>query len=165
MSNFDIIIKKVLINEGGYSFRKDDPGGETKYGITAKTAYSHGYQGEMKDLTLEFAKKVYKASYYNKLYDEIADIVVAYKIFDAGVNMGVSHAVILMQSIVATKEDGVFGRITLNALNTLIKAQGGEYVVNEYCVAMKVRYSHLISRNSNLAVFQNGWYKRAESKL
>ena len=60
MSRFDRCVNKVIELEGGYSDHSCDRGGKTKYGITQRTAREHGYTGDMRDLTLEEAKDIYK---------------------------------------------------------------------------------------------------------
>lgn len=42
------ILGAVYAHEGGYVNDPADPGGETNYGVTAKTARAHGYKGDMR---------------------------------------------------------------------------------------------------------------------
>src|SRR5207302_958519 len=68
MATFDKAIGTVLEHEGGYSFDPNDPGGETKYGISRKA-----YPGlDVKALTLDQAKAIYKRDYwiYSRIQDE-----------------------------------------------------------------------------------------------
>ena len=51
-TTFDQVIDRVLAHEGGYVNDPDDPGGETKYGISKK-AYP---KIDIKNLTKEEAK-------------------------------------------------------------------------------------------------------------
>ncbi len=55
MKSKDKIFDEVLGKEGGYVNHPDDKGGPTKWGITEKVARSHGYRGDMGDLTREQA--------------------------------------------------------------------------------------------------------------
>lgn len=65
------IIASVILVEGNYSNDPDDPGGETKYGITAKVAREYGYTGTMQDLSIEEANKIYSTLYiYNPGFDK-----------------------------------------------------------------------------------------------
>ena len=75
--------------EGGYSDDPDDRGGKTKFGITEATARRLGYKGDMKDLTLDQAKKLYYDHYWKCWnYDKIEDERIATEMFDQAVNMG-----------------------------------------------------------------------------
>ena len=62
MKNFNEIIEQVLEHEGGYVNDPKDLGGETKYGITKRF-----YPGvNIKELTKEKAKQIYKDDYWDK---------------------------------------------------------------------------------------------------
>ena len=82
--NFDEAIKFVLKWEGGYSNDPNDPGGETKFGIS-KRSYP---ELDISKLTLKQAKEIYYQNYWLKAgCDELPfpfDIIV----FDTAVNMG-----------------------------------------------------------------------------
>ncbi|MEJ2768119.1 glycosyl hydrolase 108 family protein [Mycetohabitans sp. B46] len=43
MNTFD----RLIGNEGGYSDRRQDPGGETRWGVTRRAALAWGYAGPM----------------------------------------------------------------------------------------------------------------------
>ena len=85
---FEDALKFVLKWEGGYSNDPNDPGGETKFGIS-KRSYPNL---DIKNLTLEQAKEIYLQNYWLKAdCDKLTsplDIIV----FDTAVNMGVSRA-------------------------------------------------------------------------
>ena len=85
---FEDALKFVLKWEGGYSNDPNDPGGETKFGISKK---AYPYE-DIKNMTLERAEKIYYENYWLKAgCDKLTsplDIVV----FDTAVNMGVSRA-------------------------------------------------------------------------
>jgi len=54
---FDTAFERLIGHEGGYVNHPDDPGGETNWGITLRTAREQGYTGEMRDLTRGEAKR------------------------------------------------------------------------------------------------------------
>lgn len=114
MSNFDRAFDLLLAHEGGYSDQKADPGGKTKFGITEAVARQYGYRGEMKDLPVEMAKAIYKGQYWDDLYDQLP-FMVAFNVFDGGVNSGVSRSVKWLQKSVGVSQDGLFGPNTLAA--------------------------------------------------
>ncbi len=61
--NWEKAISFVLKWEGGYSNDPYDSGGETKYGIS-KRSYPNL---DIKNLTLEQAKEIYKRNYWDKI--------------------------------------------------------------------------------------------------
>ena len=85
---FEDALKFVLKWEGGYSNDPNDPGGETKFGIS-KRSYPNL---DIKNLTVKQAKEIYFQNYWLKAgCDKLTsplDIIV----FDTAVNMGVSRA-------------------------------------------------------------------------
>jgi lysozyme family protein len=89
------LIFELIVREGRYSNRKDDAGGETKFGITKKTARRNGYGGEMKELTREQARKIYESIYWEPIKgDEISAINddLIEELFDTAVNCGPEQA-------------------------------------------------------------------------
>ena len=88
MSNFDVAMAFVRKWEGGYVFDKDDPGGETKYGIS-KRAYPNE---DIKNLTRERAEILYRRDYWDKLNLEKYPQDKAIALFNVAVNMGVGRA-------------------------------------------------------------------------
>ena len=84
--SFEKIIEFTLLWEGGYSFDKSDPGGETHFGIS-KRAYP---DLDIAGLTLEDVKLIYKRDYWDKVakgeYDDL-DMCA----FDTCVNVGVNR--------------------------------------------------------------------------
>lgn len=87
-ADFEKAFNFVIEWEGGYVNDPNDPGGETKYGISSRS-YP---QLDIKNLTLYDAKGIYYRDYWVKSgCDELTpplDII----IFDTSVNMGVSRA-------------------------------------------------------------------------
>lgn len=113
MNAFEEAFRLVIGHEGGYSNDPKDPGGETKYGIS-KRSYSHIDIGA---LTLDGARRIYKADYWDKIHGDDLDPGLALVAFDAAVNNGVSQSIRWLQGAVGVKQDGVIGPATLNALS------------------------------------------------
>lgn len=88
MDNFDRCIPFVLKWEGGYVNHPDDPGGETKYGIS-KRAYP---DLDIKSLTLDDAKSIYRRDYWDASNCDSFDLPLAVVVFDSAVNCGVGRA-------------------------------------------------------------------------
>lgn len=89
--NFKECVDFVLEHEGGYVWHKDDPGGETNWGITRRTAeWALGHPVDMKTLTRETAEKIYEMKYWGQFADLPAGLDLC--AFDFGVNAGPRRA-------------------------------------------------------------------------
>lgn len=91
--NFDKAFDFVLLWEGNYSNDANDPGGETKYGIS-KRAYPNL---EIKELTVADAKEIYKTDYWQKCGCDNLEYPIDIIVFDTAVNMGVGRAKIILE--------------------------------------------------------------------
>lgn len=88
-TDFERALKFVLRWEGGYVNDPNDPGGETKYGIS-KRAYPHE---DIKNMTLERATKIYYENYWLKAGCNSLPFPFDIVVFDTSVNMGRRRAV------------------------------------------------------------------------
>lgn len=116
---FDIAFEKLLKHEGGYSNHVADPGGKTRYGVTEAVAREVGYKGDMRDLPLDLAKRIYKDKYWDAVQAENLPADVRYPLFDAAVNSGPSQAAKWLQRACGVNDDGVIGPQTIRAANAL----------------------------------------------
>lgn len=171
MANFNHAIEKTLKLEGGYANDSNDAGGETNYGITEAVARSYGYSGEMKDLDLVTAKGIYKTRYWDKLkLDEIESQPIAEKLFDVGVNCGVSKAASIVQRALNmlnryqkdwenVKIDGRIGPVTARTINKAAERRAGNILkaVNIFQGSHYVKLAENPNRKD--ALFINGWLK------
>lgn len=108
MSNFDKCFANVIGLEGGYTDDPQDPGGETKYGISKR---SHPAE-DIKNLTLERAKEIYRREYWEKIRGDMIPEPLDAFVFDAAVNQGVSAAIKMLQKALSIAQDGIFGITT-----------------------------------------------------
>ena len=166
---FERAFERVIIFEGEYSDDPLDSGGRTKYGITEAVARNFGYEGEMKDLSLEKAKMIYKKGYWNKnRCDEFASYKMAELVFDCGVNMGNNTAILLLQraynllSERGIEEDGLIGPETLNAVNTFKYERDLAFW---YLVFRVERYKNIVKNNSSQRRFIRGWGRRVQALM
>lgn len=81
-------IEMVIRHEGGFAHHPADPGGPTNYGITKRTARSHGYHGAMRDFTKADALRVYSDLWEASGVAHIDDHVLAAQVFDAYIAHG-----------------------------------------------------------------------------
>jgi lysozyme family protein len=88
MNLFDHCVTLILKEEGGYVNHPNDPGGETKYGISKR---SHP-NVDIKNLTVEQAKEIYRVNYWNRISADKLPPDLALIAFDCAVNQGVGRA-------------------------------------------------------------------------
>lgn len=159
-NNFQLAFNRVINHEGGYSDNPKDPGNwtggavkkgllkGTKYGIAAVSYPSL----DIKNLTLEEAKNIYKKDYWDKNNLDLFDKILAFQIFDAAVNHGNKQAVKFIQSLVGVTEDGILGSVTANA----IKSENQKKLAIDYVASRIAFYTKLKTFNS----FGKGWMNR-----
>ena len=87
MSLFHSIIPFIIQHEGGYVNHPNDPGGETKYGIS-KRSYPHL---NIKDVTLQDAVRIYYEDYWEDSWNKLG-FPLAACMLDTAVNMGKKRA-------------------------------------------------------------------------
>lgn len=112
---FDEAFAKLIGFEAGYVNDPQDPGGETKYGIS-KRSYP---REDIAALTLDRAKEIYRRDFWNKAGCEVVPVEIKYELFDCAANSGVDQAVKLLQRVVGTTEDGLLGPRTLRAAQSM----------------------------------------------
>jgi len=159
---FDAAFKKVIMLEGGYVNNPLDPGGKTKYGITERTARAHGYEGKIRDLTLEWAKQIYKKSYWDTLrLDEINDPHIQFELFDTGVNCGTRRALKFTQQAYnllvkgsPLVVDGLIGKRTILAIN---RYKYPNRIVKLANALQAKYYLELAEGNEKFEAFIFGW--------
>ena len=113
--DFDTAFDKLIGHEGAYSNNAADPGGETMWGVTAKVARVNGYTGEMRYLSRDTAKAIYKRLFWDAVKADQLPDEVRYPLFDAAVNSGVGQAIKWLQRAVDTVDDGILGPVTIAA--------------------------------------------------
>ena len=158
LTTFDEIIELTLEHEGGYVHDPKDLGGETNFGI-AKRFYP---DVDIKNLTVEGAKEIYKKDYWDKNKVDALPDNLKHIFFDMCVNQGRGAAVKILQRAINGKGgkiavDGGFGPGTKAAL-----AKYNPSVDRVRCYRLK-HYYDLVNRKPEQERFIFGWYKRALS--
>jgi lysozyme family protein len=112
---FDQAFERLIGHEGGYVNHPNDPGGETKYGISRRA-----YPGEdIAGMTLERAKAIYRRDYWGPAGCDAVPDSVKFDLFDTAVNSGVIAAIRMLQRAAGERADGVIGSHTLLAAQTM----------------------------------------------
>ena len=123
--NFENAFERLIGHEGGYSTDRNDPGNwtggkvgsgtlkGTKYGIAANTYPSL----DIKNLTIEQAKAIYKKDWWDKLGADQLHPSIVYQLWDFAVNAGKNRAIRELQQAVGVPDDGIIGPKTIAAVN------------------------------------------------
>lgn len=109
--NFDGCMVELFRHEGGYVNHKQDPGGETNYGISKRSYPSLNIKG----LTKAAAKQIYKRDFWDKVRGDELPTGLDNVTFDPAVNSGPSRGVKWLQAALGVQQDGVIGPATLTA--------------------------------------------------
>lgn len=157
MMNFDTAFDRLIGHEGGYVNHPDDPGGETNWGITLRTAREAGYTGSMRTLTREQAREIYRAAYWGRAKAEQYDGAIAFQVFDAAVNHGIGQAIRFLQRAVGVADDGIVGPATLVAVRAVPVAN----VLARFNAERLDFYAKL----STWPAFGKGWARRVAGNL
>lgn len=151
--NFDDAFTKLLGHEGGYVNDPRDPGGETKFGISKRA-----YPGvDIKALTLEQAKAIYKRDYWDRAQCDALPPVVAFQVFDTAVNSGIGQSIRFLQRAVGVADDGQAGPLTVSAVRRL----DAESVVARF----NGQRLDFMTKLSTWDVFGKGWARRIAKNL
>jgi lysozyme family protein len=162
---FDYAIGFILNHEGGFQCDPDDSGnwtggkcgvGElkgTKYGIAA-ASYP---RLDIKNLTLESAKNLYRSDYWNRAFD-VLDRRVGAKLFDIAVNCGTGTAAKILQRACSVVDDGAVGPKTITAAQAMVPIA----LLTAICIKQKAYYTAIILKDPRKAKYEKGWFKRAE---
>ena len=148
-------IKKVIEREGGYVNDPDDPGGETKYGISKK-AYPNV---DIENLTVDDAVELYKDDYWLPAKIERLPDKLQGQYFDMVVNQGIAKSSKILQRACNGKNkdkikvDGKVGPNTIKATARLESDRLRAYRIMEY--------ARLALTRPELEKYYYGWVKRA----
>lgn len=144
---------RILSSEGGYSNHKDDPGGETKWGISKRSYPSL----DIKNLTVLDACEIYKRDYLEPLRWREYHEGVGFQLLDLAVNSGVRQAIKLLQKAIAVKQDGIIGPNTIRRLNSLSES--------DLIFLLLAERIDLLTDLPTWNSFGRGWMKRIASNL
>ncbi len=161
------IIDGVIAREGRV-FTNDpaDRGGPTKFGITQKALAA--WRGaavtaaDVEALTEDEARKIYEREYVARPgFERIIDDKLRALVVDSGVLHGPAAATKMLQQAVRVNDDGILGRVTLQAIEDL-----GASVVYRRVAVQRIRFlGRLVTDRPDQARFCAGWMNRATEFL
>lgn len=149
---FDQAVEKVLAHEGGFVDHPDDPAGATRWGITEAVARRVGYRGNMRDLPVDLAKRIYREDYWNAVRADELPAEIRYVVFDAAVNSGPRQSIQWLQQALAVPADGVLGPITMGKAH-----QADPEQLRRACLASRLRF---MTNLTTWPSFGRGWARR-----
>lgn len=151
--NFDTAFDRLIGHEGGYTPGKDDPGGETNWGIS-KRSYP---DLDIKALTREDARQIYLRDFWNRIHaDELHDGV-AFQGFDFAVNSGIETAVRKLQAALRVADDGYWGPVTAAAAKAMSES--------DQIMRLNAQRLRFMARLSNWSNASRGWARRIAGNL
>lgn len=157
---FDLMFNHLINAEGGYQCDPDDRGNWTsgvigkgelkgsKYGVSAM-AYPNL---NIKELTLEDAKNIFRIDYWNKIKANYLPDSLSIMVSDTAYNSGCRTAVKLLQKSLGVAVDGKIGNTTIGAANRLPLKK----VLEDYA-DYRLNYLHGCKGWSK---YGSGWAKR-----
>lgn len=154
---FQQIFDRLIGHEGGYVNDPQDPGGETNWGITKRTAMANGYTGNMKTMTRQQAYEIYRRAFWLRYNCEQMPDAVAYQFFDAAVNHGFGNASRMLQRAVGVLDDGIIGKYSLEAINN--------NPISDTLMVLNGERLNFYTRLKNFDRYGKGWVNRLAQNL
>lgn len=162
---FDEAFDRLIGHEGRFSEDARDPGNwtggrvgsgvlkGTNFGIAANTYPDL----DIKALTLDQAKAIYRRDWWDKIGADTLDPAIVYQLWDFAINAGMETAKRLLQRVAGVAEDGVIGPRTLAAVKALDKND----VLMRFNGARLRYYTSL----STWPTYGKGWTNRVAAQL
>ncbi|WP_118790923.1 glycoside hydrolase family 108 protein [Haemophilus haemolyticus] len=154
---FQQIFDRLIGREGGYVNDPRDPGGETNWGVTKRTAQANGYTGNMKTMTRQQAYEIYYRAFWLRYNCEQMPDAVAYQFFDAAVNHGFGNASRMLQRAVGVLDDGIIGKYSLEAIN--------RNPISDTLMVLNGERLNFYIRLKNFDRYGKGWVNRVAQNL
>lgn len=154
---FQQIFDRLIGHEGGYVNDPRDPGGETNWGVTKRTAQANGYTGNMKSMTRQQAYEIYYRAFWLRYNCEQIPDAVAYQFFDAAVNHGFGNASRMLQRAVGVLDDGIIGKYSLEAIN--------RNPISDTLMVLNGERLNFYTQLKNFDRFGKGWVTRVAKNL
>ncbi|HHF4945610.1 TPA: glycoside hydrolase family 108 protein [Haemophilus influenzae] len=154
---FQQIFDRLIGHEGDYVNDPRDPGGETNWGVTKRTAQANGYTGNMKTMTRQQAYEIYYRAFWLRYNCEQMPDAVAYQFFDAAVNHGFGNASRMLQRAVGVLDDGIIGKYSLEAIN--------RNPISDTLMMLNGERLNFYIRLKNFDRYGKGWVNRVAQNL
>jgi lysozyme family protein len=151
--SFDDVFARLIPLEGGYSNDPQDPGDETKFGIS-KRSYPNL---DIANLTLDDAKSIYRRDFWGAISADRLPPSVVYQLFDFAVNSGPATAIRHLQRAVGVPDDGAWGPISQKAAD---RCREGTIIMR--LTALRLEF---LADRKNWEHAGKGWARRIATNL
>ena len=151
-----ILDEYIIPNEGGFSNKKNDRGGKTKFGISQRV---YKYE-DIKNLTSERANAIIYRDFYiwnglNKLPYSIRGFIVDY-----GMPTSPLNAIQTVHKVLDLPIGNIIGKDTLSKLKQFSKPDYEKFLA-DYKKEMFEYYKNIVQKDSSQAGNLAGWINRA----
>jgi len=154
MAAFQRALRFSLSWEGGFSDNPADPGGRTDHGIAEAFHPEAWADGKV---TPEEAAAIYRKDYWDAVKGDSLPDLVAFAMFEAAINPGVTRAIQFLQAALGVRSDGVLGVMTTVALRSTDSLELALRIVD-------MRAGYWIARaRGEQVVFREGWMNRSRA--
>jgi len=151
--NFDECFDRLLGHEGGYVNNPNDPGGETNWGISKRSYPSV----DILNLSRDDAKAIYRGDFYDRINVTGLPDSVLFQLFDFAVNSGCETAVRYFQRAIGVADDGIFGKISIEAASRVSEA--------DMLLGINAERLEFMTKLSAWKTFNKGWARRIAGNL
>lgn len=152
-AQFIKIINRVLGHEGGWVNDPNDPGLETKWGIS-KRSYPNV---DIKNLTRNQAIAIYHRDFWVPIGGDMVSDGAAHQLMDGAVNSGPREAIRFLQRAVGVADDGHFGPVSKAAMAKMTES---DFIM--LYVAERMEY---MTKLKNWIHHGKGWIRRMALNL
>lgn len=166
-ADFDVALKYVLVNEGGYSKDPNDKGGTTNKGITAKDVARYRNVASVSDAEMKALSDTEVAAIYKKYYwvplnlDKFVDQNTATAVMDMGVLCGTGTAAGWAQEVCGVKSDRAIGPVSLSAINSMEHTE----FIPKFKLKADAHFNAIVAKDATQKKFLNGWLNRSKKLL
>lgn len=150
---FHKAIERILTHEGGYVNDPNDPGGETKWGISRRSYPTV----DIARLTRADAIAIYFRDFWKPLGGELFEDGVGFQLLDAAVNSGISNAVRFAQRAAGVADDGHLGPVSSQAIHGMSES--------DFILRFLAERLDFMTRLSNWPHHGKGWARRIAANL
>lgn len=140
-------------HEGGYVNNPNDPGGETKYGIS-KRSYPHV---DIKALTRDGAKSIFFDDFWQRIDADNLYDGVAFQLLDFAVNSAIETAVRYLQRACGVADDGHWGPVSTAAAAAMTES--------DLILRLNAERLDYMTKLSNWPDASRGWARRIAQNL
>ena len=156
-STYDDALARLLAHEGGYSNHPSDPGGPTNFGITIVDYRKYVKPGasaaDVKAMTVDEAKSIYRAKYWDAQRCDELPAGVNYAVFDYGVNSGISRSGKVLRRVLKLPDN-------TSVVNDLVIAAARAADPKTLVIAICDERLRFLQSLKTWSVFGKGWGRR-----